>query len=582
MGFYQHALATMPSMLCHIGDNTSRYAASHLGKYISCHRLIFSDVIEFRHILTDQQRYAAVLSPRCFPDHDQPHMLYDLFSSDMQYISMQLFVKNKRSESLQSIKRHQTKMEQCGDEAISQLNALYHARDKVASSELDFGDYSHTILLLADSREELQDTCEKLHKTSINTGYVLMRERIAQEPAFWSMIPGNMRLCPRRYMISSANCSAMMGCIIEPKGKQDSNHLGSALAIMPTISRSPYHMQLHMPGAKDQPSVGHTMMVGGTGSGKTVCMGFLDVCLGQYAGRSYLFDRDQGFKIYVMACGGVYYSLSPQQEQTCQMNPFHMQDTAQNRQFCVLWLQQLIADDPLSTTPEVKAMLLECVAYGFDIVPRKQRCLSSVIKILPVDFPCWHSLHAWVACNDQTGAWSYLFDHAEDKLHFSHKTGFDCSYLIENAPTHVIAAVLMYIFYRIEMAMGGELHSIFIDEAWQYFQDPLWQQRLKTWLATLRKKNAHVVMATQSVTDCIDTPLQACIRDNCATKIIFPNPHTNRPHNKGAQLRIDPTSHTHKPILVISISMVCKPPLIPSPEVCGIGIVDELNIISAI
>ena len=270
MGFYQHALATMPSMLCHIGDNTSRYAASHLGKYISCHRLIFSDVIEFRHILTDQQRYAAVLSPRCFPDHDQPHMLYDLFSSDMQYISMQLFVKNKRSESLQSIKRHQTKMEQCGDEAISQLNALYHARDKVASSELDFGDYSHTILLLADSREELQDTCEKLHKTSINTGYVLMRERIAQEPAFWSMIPGNMRLCPRRYIISSANCSAMMGCIIEPKGKQDSNHLGSALAIMPTISRSPYHMQLHMPGAKDQPSVGHTMMVGGTGSGKTV------------------------------------------------------------------------------------------------------------------------------------------------------------------------------------------------------------------------------------------------------------------------------------------------------------------------
>ena len=63
------------------------------------------------------------------------------------------------------------------------------------------------------------------------------------------------------------------------------------------------------------------------------------------------------------------------------------------------------------------------------------------------------------------------------------------------------AAVLSYLFHRIEGRLDGFPTLIIIDEGWLVLDSPGFAQQLREWLKTLRKKNASVVFATQSLAD---------------------------------------------------------------------------------
>ena len=62
-------------------------------------------------------------------------------------------------------------------------------------------------------------------------------------------------------------------------------------------------------------------------------------------------------------------------------------------------------------------------------------------------------------------------------------------------------AVLTYLFHRIEGRLDGRPTLLIIDEGWLVLDDPAFAQQLREWLKTLRKKNASVVFATQSLSD---------------------------------------------------------------------------------
>lgn len=69
-----------------------------------------------------------------------------------------------------------------------------------------------------------------------------------------------------------------------------------------------------------------------------------------------------------------------------------------------------------------------------------------------------------------------------------------------------------------------------MEEAWLYLDHEVFARQLKDWLKTLRKQNARVVFATQSLADLVDprthrlTPTTAAIVESCPTKVYLPNP----------------------------------------------------------
>jgi len=89
--------------------------------------------------------------------------------------------------------------------------------------------------------------------------------------------------------------------------------------------------------------------------------------------------------------------------------------------------------------------------------------------------------------------------------------------------------VLSYLFHRIEGRLDGRPTLLIIDEGWLVLDDSAFAGQLREWLKTLRKKNASVIFATQSLSDIADSAIAPAIVESCPTRIFLPNERAIEP-----------------------------------------------------
>jgi type IV secretion system protein VirB4 len=509
------------------------YPLGHIGTYLSRQRLFFSDYIEFQSRKKEASSYAAMLSIKRYPTQTTSVILDSLLHMDCEYISTNSFFMESKDKAQRLISRHRRKMQNVNDPAVSQIGALGLAQDHLASDRIVMGYHHNSLMLLSDDKEALAFKVANAIKCYSDSGIIAVEESIGQEPAFWSQIPGNAKMIARSAMITSENFVDFCPLHNYRTGYRDDNHLGSAVTILKTPSKTPYFFNFHAKGSADNPSKGHTTIIGGNGSGKTVTMAFLDAQLSRYGGRTFVFDRDRGLEIYLRACGGYYAILSPDHPDAIHFNPFQLSDTAVNRKFCREWMAQLIkAENEVVIPADLIDLLSQCVDYAFEDLKPKDRRLSNVVKLLPIRFSRWPQLRRWLRASGRhsEGEFAYLFDNISDDFSVQAKMGFDMTHFLDVESRHVLVALTMYLFHRLEQSFDGQLVTVLLDEGWQYLDNIYWQQKLKKWLPTLRKLNCHLVMATQSPASVVDSPIRNMILDNAATHIYFANPQAKRQH----------------------------------------------------
>lgn len=95
--------------------------------------------------------------------------------------------------------------------------------------------------------------------------------------------------------------------------------------------------------------------------------------------------------------------------------------------------------------------------------------------------------------------------------------------------TGAAPAVLAYLFHRVEGRLDGRPTLIIVDEGWLALDDPTFGGQLREWLKTLRKKNAAVVFATQSLSDVDRSAIAPAIVESCPTRIFLPNERAVEP-----------------------------------------------------
>ena len=511
------------------------YPQGNISQYITTKRLFFGDIIQFQGALPGDTRFGAIVTIKRYGNVTANIMLDPLLNLNAEFIATHSFAIETKSEADKTIKRHTTKMENANDPAISQINALSQARDDLASDNLAMGYHHNTVMLLNENKKVLEADVAQTIKCYADAEIVAVRETLGQEAAFWAQIPTNFNYIARSSLISSQNFVDFFPLHNYRTGFYDGNHLGSAMTLVETLSKTPLWLNLHARGPHDNPAPGHTTLIGGNGSGKTVAMCFFDAQLNRYGSRSFFFDRNRGMEIYIRACGGEYTVLSPDHAGTIQFNPFQLADTPNNRKFCKDWLVQLVRkDDEIEVDEAVVDALHQCVEYAYQALAPKHRNLTNATKILPVTFTRWLRLKRWLRGDGSRaeGDYAYLFDNVKDTLNLNQsKLSFDMTHFLDNEPPNVLAAVMMYLFHHIEeSAQQGQLVSIFLDEAWQYLDNAYWQQKLCRWLPTLRKLNLHLVFATQSPKNVATSPISHTILDNCATNIYFANPQAKPEH----------------------------------------------------
>jgi type IV secretion system protein VirB4 len=116
-----------------------------------------------------------------------------------------------------------------------------------------------------------------------------------------------------------------------------------------------------------------------------------------------------------------------------------------------------------------------------------------------------------------------LFDASSDPLDFH--SGLTVIETEELLNTPYAFSTLLYLFQRIDNALRGQPAVIILDEAWLFLDHPLFRQKIQDWLKTLRKKNACLILATQSPADALACEILPTLLQSAPTRIFLPDPN---------------------------------------------------------
>ena len=395
------------------------------------------------------------------------------------------------------------------DEALQELGA-----DQVA-----FGYVTATVTVSDTDAQVADEKLRRVERVIQGRGFVTIAESLNAVEAWLSSIPGNAYANVRQPLISTLNLAHLMPVSAVWAGPARNEHLdGPPLVITRTDGATPFRLVTHVG------DVGHTLVAGPTGMGKSVLLATLALQSRRYPGsRLFLFDMGRSLRATVLGLGGEHYDLGGDGDLAFQ--PLARIDQPGYRAWAAEWLEARLLQEGVAVGPEQKAALWTALD-SLSGAPEAQRTLTG-LSVLLQDNALRQALQPYVL----GGAHGALLDADQDRLGSADVQCFEMEELMHSKAA--VAAVLSYLFARFEERFDGAPTLLILDEAWLFLDDPLFAARIRQWLKTLRKKNVSVIFATQSLADIKDSSIAAAIIESCASRIFLPNPQAGEPQIRG-------------------------------------------------
>jgi len=168
----------------------------------------------------------------------------------------------------------------------------------------------------------------------------------------------------------------------------------------------------------------------------------------------------------------------------------------------------------LTITPEVKEYLWTALT-SLASAPVEERTITGLSVLLQSN-----NLKQALRPYCIGGAYGRLLDAESEQLGAADVQAFEIEGLVG---TGAAPAVLSYLFHRIGDRLDGRPTLLIIDEGWLALDDEGFAGQLREWLKTLRKKNASVIFATQSLSDIDGSNIAPAIIESCPTRLLLSN-----------------------------------------------------------
>jgi type IV secretion system protein VirB4 len=511
-GIVYSEILSFLGMLVNCGERRKMaITPTEIDHYLPSNRLFFGPKsIESRGF--GGTKYAGIVSVKEYRPATNAGMLDGFLQMPFEFIMSQSFTFINRMIAIGKIQLQQRRLIQSEDVAVSQVQEIDQALDSAMSGEFAFGNHHFTVLCIDDNVKTLENSLSMAIVELSNSGITAVRERMNMEPCYWAQLSGNFDYIARKSTITTLNLASFTSFHNYPSGKRSGNHWGDAVTVFNTVSGTPFFFNFHV---RD---VGHTMIVGPTGSGKTVLMNFLCAQAQKFNCRMFFFDKDRGAEIFIRAIGGKYSTLDSSRHSG--FNPFSLEETSENKAFLVEFIRSLVSTNEEVITATDVARITEAVNGNYKL-PKEKRVLRNIAPFLGVAGPgtlagrleMWHG----------KGSRASLFDNDIDEIDFGHAYGFgfEMGPILKDKAS--IAPALLYLFHRISGSLDGTPTMIILDEAWALIDNPVFGPKIKDWLKVLRKKNAFVIFSTQSVEDASKSAISDTLVQQTATQIFLPN-----------------------------------------------------------
>ena len=391
-----------------------------------------------------------------------------------------------------------------------------------AHGDVRFCYVTQAVVLMDTEPRHASESAADLLKTLSDAGFTGRVETVNALEAYLGSLPGHGYPNLRRPLLSTRNVADLMpltsvwpGLAHNPSPYYPPH--SPPLLWAKTAGATPFRLNIH------DSDVGHTLIFGPTGAGKSVLLGLLAAQFRRYAGAQ-VFVFDVGYSIWTLAtaAGATHHDLAAGRPDSLRLQPLAAIDEPTERAWAADWLETLVALQGVTVTPPLRSR----IDRALELLARNERVHRTLteLTVQVQDAALAAALRPYTVA----GHCGQLLDANCDDLRSGDFEVFELKHLLA-LDDRIAVPVLLYLFRCVERRVGTRPTLIEVDEAWLPLMHSLFGPRIHQWLLTLRKQNAAVVLATQSPAQLEKLPFRHTIVNSCPTKIYLPNPDASTP-----------------------------------------------------
>jgi type IV secretion system protein VirB4 len=367
---------------------------------------------------------------------------------------------------------------------VDDLGEVIRSLDKKAQ-----GEFSLRFLVAARSVDELRGIAPAVHRVFVDARAQVMEETLGNLSAFYAMFPGNAKFNVFPMWLAEDHHARLSSVFAPNLGHPYSEDLDNEyLNIFETRTRTPFFQDVYVDGVRVM------LILGPTGTGKSVHGNLAIAHEQKYGGFTYIFDIGGSYESVVELYGGRVDRIG---KDGPRVNPFQLEPTESNITFLYSFIKLLLMNGGAELEPEDDDVIHKAVRDIY-LLDAENRRLSNLFLPKKLD----RYLSKWVG----KGVYAAIFDNVEDSLSLSRLQCFDFQGVNNEQYADLIEPLMVWLLRRINDVLynpanlGAPKH-ILIEEIFSSMKNRQLLEGALASIKTVRKNLGGVTMIGQSAED---------------------------------------------------------------------------------
>jgi type IV secretion system protein VirB4 len=367
---------------------------------------------------------------------------------------------------------------------VDDLSDVIRSLDKKSQ-----GEFSLRLLLAARTPEQLRGISPAVHRVFVDARAQVMEETLGTLSAFYAMFPGNHKFNVFPMWLAEDHHARLSSVFAPHIGHLHSEDLDNEyLNIFETRTRTPFFQDVYVDGVRVM------LIIGPTGTGKSVHGNTLVALEQKYGGFTYIFDIGGSYESVVELYGGKVDRVG---KDGPRVNPFALEPTESNIKFLYSFVKLLLTNGGAELEPEDDDVIHKAVQDMY-LLDSANRRLSNLFLPKKLD----RYLSKWVG----KGIYNAVFDNIEDSLSLSRLQCFDFQGVNNEQYADLVEPLMVWLLRRINDVLYnpanlGVPKHILIEEIFSSMKNKQLLDGALASIKTVRKNLGGVTMIGQSADD---------------------------------------------------------------------------------
>jgi type IV secretion/conjugal transfer VirB4 family ATPase len=388
------------------------------------------------------------------------------------------------------------------------LNDLYDLISQLEADHVRLATHYITIQVISEDIGKHSANINEVTKLLQRNGYVTSVEILNNEPLYYSQFPALRKSNVRQKRLTTDNLVDFFSFSTSGTGHKRCSFGESPTAHFTSIDGNIYNFIFHI--TESQNALGHTLIIGDTGTGKTTLISFLLSLARKYEGmKMVLFDQLRGQEIATRMQDGDYINF---EEDSFIINPLLLDDTTHNRSFMLDFLCDMVDADP-----DEERIISKELDTLFDWKPENKK-LDEITNIFTQVGTKFHDkLAKWQTGGIHQG----FFNGNSNDFNFDNLlTCFDFTSIIKQEK--ILGLLTSYLSHMFFSQSDGSPRIIFVDEFRRYLESDIFSKIIQRFLEEFRKLNGIFIAAIQNINQLYDDPIGRRNIANFGKFVIYP------------------------------------------------------------